>query len=504
MRVFVFVTLFAYALAEPPVGKGYASARSSYNPTSDFQRSISQEYGVPEFGQARSQSLSSYIPSSRSLSQEYGSPARSSLSQEYGSPARSSLSQEYGSPARSSPSQEYGTPNLRSGISQEYGLPSSKSGLSQEYGVPDSRSLSQQYGAPIARNTISTEYGTPSIHSQDRNLPNARLSQEYGAPQLRSDSQDYKTIGDFTKDSYGTPLQRSPSNLYEQPEFRSTPSEEYGLPSQRSFEQSPSQKYGQPSSRKTQNFNSFSQVNSFPSARQNKHSTVSRNFQSSSYSKTSPQTFGSSRSISSQYGTPSARNIDSYSPTSKSISKSYLPSSRTISQNYGVPNERSLSTEYGAPEARTNLNTNAFTSSYDTASLARSSPSLYDVAAARDSMPSDNYGVPDQYNAVSNQGYNYARNALDELLNQEPANYEFGYKVSDIDSGSDFGHTESRQDNKAEGSYFVVLPDGTKQTVEYEADERGFKPRISVEPADVRAGYDDNASDLARSGDGPY
>lgn len=46
---------------------------------------------------------------------------------------------------------------------------------------------------------------------------------------------------------------------------------------------------------------------------------------------------------------------------------------------------------------------------------------------------------------------------------QEPANYDFGYKVSDYISGSDFGHTESRQDNRAEGSYFVVLPDGTKQ-----------------------------------------
>lgn len=46
---------------------------------------------------------------------------------------------------------------------------------------------------------------------------------------------------------------------------------------------------------------------------------------------------------------------------------------------------------------------------------------------------------------------------------QEPANYDFGYKVSDYITGSDFGHTESRQDNRAEGSYFVVLPDGTKQ-----------------------------------------
>ena len=32
-------------------------------------------------------------------------------------------------------------------------------------------------------------------------------------------------------------------------------------------------------------------------------------------------------------------------------------------------------------------------------------------------MPLDQYSVPDQY-SLSNQGYSYARNALDELLNQ--------------------------------------------------------------------------------------
>ncbi|CAG5020699.1 unnamed protein product [Parnassius apollo] len=67
----------------------------------------------------------------------------------------------------------------------------------------------------------------------------------------------------------------------------------------------------------------------------------------------------------------------------------------------------------------------------------------------------------------------------------EPANYKFSYKVSDYESGSDFGHVENRQDDKAEGTYFVVLLDGTKQVVEYEADEDGFKPRISVIPADT-------------------
>ncbi|CAG5037332.1 unnamed protein product [Parnassius apollo] len=77
----------------------------------------------------------------------------------------------------------------------------------------------------------------------------------------------------------------------------------------------------------------------------------------------------------------------------------------------------------------------------------------------------------------------------------EPANYEFSYKVSDYESGIDFGHAENRQDDKAEGTYFVVLPDGTKQVVEYEADEDGFKPRISVIPADTAS---------SRAGDGSY
>ncbi|CAG5054283.1 unnamed protein product [Parnassius apollo] len=84
-------------------------------------------------------------------------------------------------------------------------------------------------------------------------------------------------------------------------------------------------------------------------------------------------------------------------------------------------------------------------------------------------------------------------NIIREAL--EPANYEFSYKVSDYESGSDFGHAENRQDDKAEGTYFVVLPDGTKQVVEYEADEDGFKPRISVIPADTAS---------SRAGDRSY
>ncbi|XP_063630412.1 pro-resilin-like [Cydia splendana] len=103
------------------------------------------------------------------------------------------------------------------------------------------------------------------------------------------------------------------------------------------------------------------------------------------------------------------------------------------------------------------------------------------------------------------QGYDhnaaaFGRNAHEE--SEEPANYNFGYMVNDFEEGTDFGHHEERQDERAEGEYHVVLPDGRKQTVSYEADEHGFKPHISYEDTDASArsgGYDSNANN-ARSG----
>uniref|UniRef100_A0A2A4JMP9 Cuticle protein n=1 Tax=Heliothis virescens TaxID=7102 RepID=A0A2A4JMP9_HELVI len=94
----------------------------------------------------------------------------------------------------------------------------------------------------------------------------------------------------------------------------------------------------------------------------------------------------------------------------------------------------------------------------------------------------------------------FARNALEEI-NAEPANYNFGYMVNDYQEGTDFGHHEERQEERAQGEYHVVLPDGRKQTVSYEADERGFKPQISYEDSEDlgrSGGYDSNANN-ARS-----
>ncbi|VVD04458.1 unnamed protein product, partial [Leptidea sinapis] len=345
-----------------------------------------------------------------------------------------SLSQEYGQPAFGSRSSGY---EAKSRLSQEYGTPNTRStsAISETYSVPKS-GLSQKFGR--------SSYNSPNL-SQSYGVPKS-VSQEYGVPEFNSVSNPPLT-------SYDTPIQKSLSH-------------ENGVPLQRNFA-SHSEKYGAPSFQKS-------------------HATVSRSYgapnradygrsglkaAAATRSSLSESNGAPVRSLSTQYGAPNSRNFESYA----SPKSSYLPSQF---DSYSARNN-ALSAQYGLPEK----NSNAVISSY--ASL-RSNPSeKYGPPASK--MPSEEYGAPDVYNSQSSQGYNYARNALDELLNQEPANYDFDYKVNDIVSGSDFGHKETRQENKAEGSYFVVLPDGTKQVVEYEADERGFKPRISVEPAGFQA-----------------
>lgn len=59
--------------------------------------------------------------------------------------------------------------------------------------------------------------------------------------------------------------------------------------------------------------------------------------------------------------------------------------------------------------------------------------------------------------------------------------------MQDAQSGNDFGHKEQRQGDVAQGKYFVLLPDGRLQTVEYTADQDGYKPRISYQQ--VGGGY---------------
>ncbi|XP_076061332.1 uncharacterized protein LOC143037102 [Oratosquilla oratoria] len=63
-----------------------------------------------------------------------------------------------------------------------------------------------------------------------------------------------------------------------------------------------------------------------------------------------------------------------------------------------------------------------------------------------------------------------------------PAKYDFSYTVKDDSSDNDFGHQETRDDDRTDGSYFVYLPDGRLQKVVYFVDgDSGFVPEVTYE-----------------------
>lgn len=61
--------------------------------------------------------------------------------------------------------------------------------------------------------------------------------------------------------------------------------------------------------------------------------------------------------------------------------------------------------------------------------------------------------------------------------------------MNDQENGVEFGHKESRDGDVAIGEYNVLLPDGRKQIVEYQADSEGYKPKISYEGNRLLTGW---------------
>ncbi|CAH0714239.1 unnamed protein product, partial [Brenthis ino] len=109
--------------------------------------------------------------------------------------------------------------------------------------------------------------------------------------------------------------------------------------------------------------------------------------------------------------------------------------------------------------------------------------------------PSSSYGTPDFGNDVNSMNQNYRGSGVDD--SHEPAKYEFSYEVDNPETGTKFGHSEQRDGDVTTGEYNVLLPDGRKQVVEYEADRRGFKPQIRYEGTDGGSG-----SGFGRGGQG--
>ncbi|XP_050689022.1 uncharacterized protein LOC126981628 [Eriocheir sinensis] len=65
--------------------------------------------------------------------------------------------------------------------------------------------------------------------------------------------------------------------------------------------------------------------------------------------------------------------------------------------------------------------------------------------------------------------------AQQKSYDQDGMPYNFAYGVRDDYAGTDFGQQENSDGNTVKGTYTVQLPDGRKQTVNYEADHyKGF------------------------------
>ncbi|CAK1549145.1 unnamed protein product [Leptosia nina] len=58
-------------------------------------------------------------------------------------------------------------------------------------------------------------------------------------------------------------------------------------------------------------------------------------------------------------------------------------------------------------------------------------------------------------------------------------NYMFKYFVKEEPVGNNFGHREMRIGNQVTGMYYVLLPDGRIQKVDYVADENGYRPTVT-------------------------
>ncbi|XP_053966013.1 pro-resilin [Anastrepha obliqua] len=133
--------------------------------------------------------------------------------------------------------------------------------------------------------------------------------------------------------------------------------------------------------------------------------------------------------------------------------------------------------------------------------------SSYGAPAA--GAPSSQYGAPALTGAIfpkqqGGSGGGYGSGSGNGGYGGEeqygPAKYEFKYDVQDYESGNDFGHMEQRDGDLAVGRYYVLLPDGRKQIVDYEADGHGYRPTIRYEQ--VNNGFNGNGAAGGRGGQG--
>ncbi|XP_071541398.1 uncharacterized protein [Panulirus ornatus] len=91
------------------------------------------------------------------------------------------------------------------------------------------------------------------------------------------------------------------------------------------------------------------------------------------------------------------------------------------------------------------------------------------VAGGR--RPTYSYGVP----------FDSSEESFESFESSE-AQYNFNWAVQHGPSGNDFGHQEARDGDDTQGSYYVQLPDGRLQTVNYNVQgDSGYVAQVNYE-----------------------
>nr|XP_053650911.1 pro-resilin-like [Cherax quadricarinatus] len=67
-------------------------------------------------------------------------------------------------------------------------------------------------------------------------------------------------------------------------------------------------------------------------------------------------------------------------------------------------------------------------------------------------------------------------------ISEAPAHYNFTWQVKDDASGNDYGHQETRDGANTQGSYYVLLPDGRLERVNYTVNgDSGYVAQVTYE-----------------------
>lgn len=178
--------------------------------------------------------------------------------------------------------------------------------------------------------------------------------------------------------------------------------------------------------------------------------------------------------------------------------------------SYLPPNQQQPSAQYGAPSGFGNSGpSNNYQQQPQKPSAQYGAPANSYIPPSNNynaPQPQSQYGAPSntaavykpqpQYGAPSGAGGGGYGNGQNDYASNEPARYNFEYNVQDYQSGNDFGHMETRDGDRTTGRYYVLLPDGRKQVVTYEADQNGYRPTITYEQTNQGnqgGGYNANA-----------